>query len=334
MQFKVFNQNTLLILMIFTSGCIECMHPSITSVIKNILCDNSSDHEQKFTEQLRQHPEFLATVNQNAAIFAKGQTLAHWVINNMNLELLNIMYEHGETALTRIQHSPHTRAPHERAVGSTPYLTLCFNIRRIRPEQAEKVNLYLSLLQKFGERTPALAITPRNDGMTPAMAFASSNSDLKLQCLQLLLSIHPQALMGRTIPHKNTQSNSIANLLLDTPDTESSIESLRLVLHAQKDDPSFPQTLTELRYLCSRYRRYPQTNYMNIIEAYIHNCSLKMNDVPSRLIAQPALTRPPLNGFDKEGNCYCCMLKCFCCQSPNNPRHAAFWAEYHRNNPK
>ena len=145
----------------------------------------------------------------------------------MNLELLNVMYNLNETASTPITRCYDNNHPNQlNAIGSTPFLTLCFKIRDVKPEQKES---YLSLLNNFAARTPAVIIKSRKDGMTPAMAIAASNSPLKPEALRILRVHHPHAFAGCTV-----KKISLLQIALKSPTSPQSIEAIRCILDTKK----------------------------------------------------------------------------------------------------
>ncbi len=299
-----------------------------THVLKKDIPDEIAMNNLKHF--LHEHRAFVATHERVAQPYASDQTLAHFCANSRKLPLLQILADHDETADQPLKH---VWPGYEKCLGSTAFLNLCFQISNIDQEQYE---LYLHLLNLFAVRTPAVVITSRSDGMTPAMAIASSKPanlksgknkvdfEIKYRALRIL-SEHNQAAFDGSTHRKNPLT--VVNCLLQNRDPQEVAQSIALTLNhvkSRKLPEHFQGYLNSLiayahRYHNdSRYKAMLASNFDVHLPIITHQLSLSGNSC-----------------FSSTGQCLCCMRACGCCATPNlNSEHTRFWYDFYNKNPQ
>ncbi len=260
-----------------------------------------------------------------ASQFLIGQTLAHVAVNDLDLKLLDFLYNHGETAATAVSTSRSTTF--DKCLGSTAFLALCFQANRADDssftDKAAFIYSYLTLIRQFAARTPEVAAHPRDDGMTPAMAFVARNPSFLYKALEILSSINPNAFNGKVQSGAgiNKQNKSVEHLLIDLQATSSTLASLRMILNHKKinADPLFLQTIQKISLHCFKYKKF---EYLNVC----------LNIMPGKLCFSFC---SPDHRLTAQGECLCCFAGCKCCikeQPNNNHFHYPFWQNFYNKN--
>lgn len=317
-----------------------------TSEIRNIKSDvnsilNISDREEQneqFLSLLNQHPSLISTADSPGLGYGSHQTLAHFLAINGYFNLLNIMIEHGETGLVKTEKSSNA---YFRNLGSTAFLALCFNIRFVMQDE-ESNQSFLSAIKNFLSNNPSVAVEPRSDGMTPAIAVASSRSALKYETLKLLISFNPESFEGKT-----SEGNFVEDVLVKTYSTDVSARSLELILEKKKNHLNFANKLQQLRQVC---KGFTQSRYIPVIDKYLNPLRNieSFSVLPTIDQSQQVLQTDQLNNvrqnrpytvslagsrLNEADECLCCQNGCNCCTVPNMNLHTEFWKNFYEKNP-
>ena len=272
---------------------------------------------------LPQNQHLIATPQRSAQQLNDHGTLAHFYATNGQLDALQMLFDHGETAAQGLNQN--FNVP-DKLVNSTAFLVLCFSLKNPPFGDSQKI---IHLLKLFAQRTPSVVTMPRNDSMTPAMAIACSGSIFTNPALQVLIQHNTDAFKGNAEIYREWQHHeyprTVLHLLVASSYRQTVPQgSLFTVLNTMKHQ-NIGHLKQELECVINYSYSISKPKIARFLERW-SNVNLHNPWQPVQISTCSCITT--------DGQCLCCEYQCFCCQNPRPSNHTFFWFTFYNKNPQ